>query len=513
MLAIIIPCFGGFLHGYMSTLTWLQPHNSEYLLSFPVKDKSEYSEHLWLLFMLGECMGALSSCYLVDNIGRRTTLLLFCTLFTSATVCSLLTHNISTEVGLRWFSGICIGNLLVASSCYLAEISIHYKRGRNLAIFSLFTLIGQAAANIAFNYETEYLYDTLIGWRFSTIASAVVSATMVMGVLILPESPRWLSVHSTRTEVLRSLRSLRSAKEYKTEFTQINFCTSSVIDHGMPCTWITLLTDASLQYRIVLTCIIHISSQMAGIHVITAYGIVVLTRLQAHNRMIGFVLASTSGILGVIAGYHIVDYFGRRFLLMFGCGAVCLSWLGAATCAHIGRLEEGISDIDASSLRLRFLFEGFLCLFSFSYCGSIGIVSWVLPCEIFPVQCRAKAMALVTAVYCASLILASHSLMFWLGIRAHIAPGMIIFVLSAAVLGVVSFYLQPETSAFHLDCMGKLFSHHQRPEGGSDLWFLTSESFEKKNSMRKNFDSDSSCAQSEIGTEMPLADEADPLIA
>ena len=51
-----------------------------------------------------------------------------------------------------------------------------------------------------------------------------------------------------------------------------------------------------------------------------------------------------------------------------------------------GGLEEGKAEIYLPSYMIRFLFGAFLCLFSFSYSFSVGLVSWVIPAELFPLR-------------------------------------------------------------------------------------------------------------------------------
>jgi hypothetical protein len=52
-----------------------------------------------------------------------------------------------------------------------------------------------------------------------------------------------------------------------------------------------------------------------------------------------------------------------------------------------GGLDERKSEIYFNSFLLRFLFGAFLCLFSFAFSFSLGLVSWILPAEIFPFRC------------------------------------------------------------------------------------------------------------------------------
>ena len=67
----------------------------------------------------------------------------------------------------------------------------------------------------------------------------------------------------------------------------------------------------------------------------------------------------------------------RRFLLICGCVAMFLSWLGASLCVYSGGLEDGKAELYFPSYVLRFFFGSFLCLFAFSYTLRWLLVGWL----------------------------------------------------------------------------------------------------------------------------------------
>jgi MFS family permease len=162
-----------------------------------------------------------------------------------------------------------------------------------------------------------------------------------------------------------------------------------------------------------------------------------------------------------------VDIWGRRFVLLFGCVSMSFSWLGAATCVYSGGLDEGRAEIYFPSYIMRFIFGAFLCLFSFSYAFSVGVVSWVVPAELFPLRARGKASSLTTACHAASALLSAFLLKVWLATGYDAAVGMMGFSIISISIAFFAYATMPETKGLMLEDMEELFSFESTATGAS----------------------------------------------
>ena len=127
-----------------------------------------------------------------------------------------------------------------------------------------------------------------------------------------------------------------------------------------------------------------------------------------------------------------------------------VSWLGAATCVYSGGLDEGRAEIYFPSYIMRFIFGAFLCLFSFSYAFSIGLISWVVPAELFPLRARGKASSLTTACHAASALLSAFLLKIWLATGYDTAAGMMGFSIVSICIAFFAFVTMPETKVVYV---------------------------------------------------------------
>jgi hypothetical protein len=100
---------------------------------------------------------------------------------------------------------------------------------------------------------------------------------------------------------------------------------------------VEILSSKTIRYRLFVCCLLQLSNQMMGIQIITTFGSDILDILNMHSIVLGLTLAHLAALMGTIMGVNHVDVWGRRFLLICGCAAMALSWLGAAACVYSGR--------------------------------------------------------------------------------------------------------------------------------------------------------------------------------
>ena len=90
---------------------------------------------------------------------------------------------------------------------YLAEVSPAASRGAVTSLNQLCITLG-----ILVSYLVGYVFaDTPEGWRWMLGLGAVPGAILAAGMLVLPESPRWLAGHGRLADARAALLRLRGA--------------------------------------------------------------------------------------------------------------------------------------------------------------------------------------------------------------------------------------------------------------------------------------------------------------
>jgi len=436
--------------GFVSTLSGMMLSDEKFLNEMSGEDN--FTSRFIILFYVGEIIGALLSFPLSDTFGRKTTLQYVSVLCILTLIWHAVTSAGPDMLTARFFVGWTVGILMSISPVYLSEIAVTSDRGKCCSFIALSTVIGSLLAGISYYLLKGYSY----GWRVCFSIPFLLLACKSIGLSLLPESPRWLLARTTPAKCLISMRQLRRTNDVSKEFNDIYLALSS--DARLGESWADILSSRSLNYRLMVSCVIQLCQEMVGIQVITTFGSTILSLLEMHSVILGLTLAYVAALMGTSLGYTKIDTWGRRFLMLSGSVAMFVSWIGSAICVYSGGLEEGKAELYFPSYVMRFFFGSFLCLFAFFYSFSLGPISWVIPAEIFPLRARGKASSLTTAAHGASAVLGAWLLNMWLASGYDAAACMLAFAALVIMLGIFVLLTLPETNGVMLEDMEELFA-------------------------------------------------------
>lgn len=135
-------------------------------------------------------IGSLASGKTSDMIGRRYTIMIAAaTFFIGALIMGLAPTYTFLMVG-RVIAGIGVGYSLMISPVYVAELSPDLTRGFLTSLPEVFISFG-----ILLGYVSNYALASLpvgLNWRIMLGLAALPAVFVALGVLAMPESPRWL---------------------------------------------------------------------------------------------------------------------------------------------------------------------------------------------------------------------------------------------------------------------------------------------------------------------------------
>jgi len=440
------------------TMSQLLMTNESFLSTVAIdgydNNPSSFFPRFIALFYIGEMLGALLAFPLFETIGRKFTLI-----YASVACICMLTWCTVTESGAnvlssRFCMGWAMGVLVATAPVYCSEISVDECRGQNIAFLSFAMAVGSLVSCIVY----ALLFSFPFGWRLSLLVPIAV-LTFKFGMLCyLPDSPRWLLASKTPPECLSSMRRLRLTSDVNREFNGIYRALTS--DARLGDGWGDLfIVSKSVRVRMLLCLFIQLQQQMVGVQVITVYGFDLLHNEGLRWPVFAFlVLAVLAGVAGSAVFLRWVDDWGRRPLLLLGCGCMSAAWALAALCAYFGGSDDpGPQKPDLLGYLPRFFFGLSICFFCFAYSFSLGPISWVLPNEIFPHRARAKAVSVSAAVHFAVTIVGSGILKMALKDQYRKSLCLLSFSLLAALSSLVVYAALPETKGIMLEDMEELF--------------------------------------------------------
>ena len=158
------------------------------------------------LALAGAAGGAAAAGTLADRFGRRPLLLVTAAIFVCGALVSALAISLPILLAGRFLVGVGIGGASMLTPLYLAEIAPADRRGALVSLNQLAVTLG-----ILISYLVGYALASSGAWRWMLGLGGVPGVVLGFGMLLLPETPRWLAGHGHMDETNAALRRLRGA--------------------------------------------------------------------------------------------------------------------------------------------------------------------------------------------------------------------------------------------------------------------------------------------------------------
>jgi MFS transporter, SP family, major inositol transporter len=209
----LIATFGGLLFGYDTGVIngALIPMSEELGLSSFTEGIATSS----LIF--AAAVGAMLGGRLSDGWGRRKTIILLAVLFFVGTVVVVVTPGLWVLVTGRILLGLAVGGASTVVPVFLAELAPYEIRGSLAGRNELMIVTGQLVAFVV-NAIIGNLFGHIDGvWRIMFAICAIPAIALFIGMLRVPESPRWLVDKGRHGEALAVLKTVRSTERAEAE--------------------------------------------------------------------------------------------------------------------------------------------------------------------------------------------------------------------------------------------------------------------------------------------------------
>lgn len=158
--------------------------------------------------MLGAALGALFNGWLSFRLGRKYSLMAGAILFVAGSLGSAFAHNVEVLLLSRVLLGVAVGIASYTAPLYLSEMASENVRGKMISMYQLMVTLGIV---LAFLSDTAFSYSG--NWRAMLGVLALPAVVLIILVVFLPNSPRWLAQKGRHIEAEEVLRMLRDTSE------------------------------------------------------------------------------------------------------------------------------------------------------------------------------------------------------------------------------------------------------------------------------------------------------------
>jgi len=375
----VISTLGGLLFGYDTGVI------SGALLYMRDDLAMTTGEEAWVVSSLlfpGAAFGALLGGRIADALGRKRSLLVCAVIFLVGAIACAVAPNVPLMVIARIFLGFGVGAAAVACPLYLAEMAPADKRGRMVTINELMIVTGQLLAFAINALLAVTISDTHV-WRVMLAVASIPAIILLVGMLVLPESPRWFGARGRLEDARRVLSRSRSPQEAEAELAEIaaTASTKSSQRHA----WQALRDNRWMRRLLYVGFGLAAVQQATGINTVNYYAPSILkqTGLGDQAALIATIGVGVTSVVMTLVGIWLLGFVGRRTMLIIGFSGV----VGSQVVLSLVFLAPHSDTVSYLILAAMMLFVAFVQ-------GFIGTVVWLLLSEIFPLSIRGLAMGL-----------------------------------------------------------------------------------------------------------------------
>ncbi len=364
--------------------------------------------------LVGCLLGALLSGGLSDRLGRKRLLLVSALLFTISSVGTGLANSYLVFVAWRIAGGAAIGLASNLSPMYIAEVAPAEIRGRLVCMNQLTIVIGIVTAQLA-NWliaqpvpsgataaDILNSWNGQHGWRWMFAATAAPSSLFLLGLLFVPESPRWLAKNRQRSRARAVLARIGGENYADRALGEIE---TTVANEAARVDFRELLAPR-MRKMLWFGMTLAFLQQWCGINVIFYYAkdVFAAAGYQVSDILLNIVIVGLANLTFTFVAIFTVDRVGRRVLMLAGWVGLAVIYvlLGASQVAGVRGVPLVVLVVAAIAC----------------YASTLAPVVWVVLSEIFPNRLRGAALAAsVCALWtgCFTLTYSFPRLNAWLG--------------------------------------------------------------------------------------------------
>jgi sugar porter (SP) family MFS transporter len=376
--------------------------------------------------LLGCLLGAAGASLISDRVGRRKSLLLAAILFAISTVGAALANSVTMFSIGRLVGGLAIGLASVTTPVYIAEVSPARSRGRLVSMNQLAIVVGILAAYVV-GWGLARLGDN--SWRWMLGVAAIPALAFFLGLLAIPESPRWLISNRQQEKGRRVLSRIYGAEQADLQVKAVEEAAAS--EQG---TWSEVFARP-MRRPLIVGLAIAVLCQVTGINTVLYYGSILISEhfkgASLSAALMANVIIGSANFVCTLIALRCLDRWGRRTMLLTGTAGMAVSLALFVIAYRI----PGISPLLILT-----------CIMSYTgfYAFAMGPISWIVISEIFPNKIRGRAAAIATSTLWTSTLVVTFtflSLVHALGVSGTFA----IYTALCVVSLVFIWKMVPET--------------------------------------------------------------------
>ncbi|KAL5992400.1 Sugar transport protein 5 [Asimina triloba] len=277
-------------------------------------------------------LASVAASHVTKAVGRQATMLLGGATFLAGAALNGAAVNISMLIIGRILLGLGVGFTNQATPVYLSETAPPRWRGMFNTGFQFFIGIGVVIANLT-NYGTARIHGW--GWRLSLGLAAAPAVVMILGMLLITDTPSSLIQRGKKEEARVALKMFRGS-DANVEAELADLVTAEELSRSVNEKPFKNILRRRYRPHLVMSVAIPLFQQMTGINIVAFYAPVLFQTVGFRNNsaLMAAVILGLVNLGSILVSTGIVDRNGRKVLFMQGGAQMIVSLVNSYTRMH-----------------------------------------------------------------------------------------------------------------------------------------------------------------------------------
>ncbi|KAI5928353.1 general substrate transporter [Camillea tinctor] len=415
------------------------------------------------VYPLGGVVSLFVVTYVSDRYGRRLPMLIGLVTCIAFAIMQALAQDLATFVTARALIGFFGSFLGQPGPVIITELAYPTQRGKVTALYNTFYYFGSIFAAWC-TFGTFKLQSTW-SWRIPSLLQGAVPFVQLLGLYLVPESPRYLVSCGRVDEARKVFADYHAGGDINSplvdyEIREVEQVLAEESEALSSTSWMDLIRTPANRKRTLIAIVVGWFAQWNGIGVVSYYLTLVLNTIgitdAEDQTLINGLLQIFNWMVATFCGAMMVDRFGRRPLFLLSTAGMMVSyvcWTGL-TSAFIRTNDEATGRTVVA----------FIFIYYFFYDIAWTPLLQAYTVEIFPYTLRGRGLSVTLITTFLGLIVGNQ--VNPIAMNAISWKYYIVFCCILAGLLVIVWFLFPETKGYTLEEIAEVFEGKKEARDG-----------------------------------------------
>jgi sugar porter (SP) family MFS transporter len=342
------------LNGFDSSLMGAINAMKSYQNTFGLTGEGSSAGIIFIIYNLGQ-IAAFPFCgFLADGYGRRICIFVGCFLVLVGTAIQTSANTMGQFIGGRFILGFGASIASAAGPAYTVELAHPAYRGTMAGMYNNFWWLGNILAGWTTYGTNLHMANSSWSWRLPTAVQCIIPSIIMVIIMFLPETPRWLLSKDRREEAIAVMAKYHGEGDANSPLVQLQLheITDDFARTVNPNPWWEfreLFNTRAARYRLAMVIAMAFFGQWSGNNVVSYFLPTMLKKakiLDPNKQLLINAINPIFSMIAAVYGATLLDKLGRRKMLMGGLSGGLLAYVlltaFTATATAQNKLSYGV---------------------------------------------------------------------------------------------------------------------------------------------------------------------------